>query len=159
MEQRNKKIDDFLEHRLRRSTLVKPREDFSRLLMQKVILEHKRLAEENKKERIVKYVLGSFSTFMISFTIIIGYLYGKAESVASDSGEGVSTTVEQSNSLVGRLVTVVQSLFLSVLNFFGISISTTTLNVALIIILVIGIYLIGERLFLRGKYKSSVQLK
>jgi hypothetical protein len=66
----------------------------------------------------------------------MGYLYGKAESVASDSGEGVSTTVEQSNTLVGRLVTAVQSLFLSVLNFFGISISATTLNVALIILVV-----------------------
>ncbi|HEY3251281.1 MAG TPA: hypothetical protein VGK25_09205 [Ignavibacteria bacterium] len=158
MTERNKKIDEFLDQKLRRSILVQPRDDFSQLLMQKVTLEHKRLTEENKKERIVKYVLGSFSTFMIGFTIVMGYLYGKAESTATGSVYDVNTTVERSNSLVGRLVTAVQTFFLYVLNFFGVSISATTLNIALIIILVIGIYLIGERLFLRGKYKSSLNI-
>jgi len=121
--------------------------------MQKVITEHKRLAEETRKERIVKYVLSSFSTFMIGFTVVIGYMYGNSD--AGSSGE----TVERSNTLVGRLVTAVQSLFLTVLEFFGVSISPATLNVALVILLVVAVFLIGERLFLRGRYRSSVQMK
>jgi len=150
MAQSNKKIDDFLDQKLRRSRVIQPKDDFSKLLMQNIISEHKRLAEETRKERLVKYVLGTFSTFMIGFTVIMGYLYGKSETVASNS----ELTVERSNTLVGRLVTAVQSVFLYVLNFFGVSISSTTLNIALIILLVIGVYLLGERLFLRGKYKS-----
>ena len=149
-----KRIDEFIEQKLSRSNLVKPREDFQELLMQKVTIEHKRLTEENRKERIVKYVLGSFSTFMIGFTVVIGYLYGKSGAVSSDTG--LSTTVERSNTLVSRLVYGVQWLFLKVLDFFGVSINTTTLNIALIILLVIGIFLIGERLFLRGKYKTGI---
>jgi len=150
MAQSNKKIEEFLDQKLRRSSVMAPREDFSRLLMQKVITEHKRLTEESRKERIVKYVLGSFSTFMIGFTVVIGYLYGKSDTITS----GSEVTVERSNSIVGKLVSAIQSVFISVLNFFGVSISTTTLNVALIIILVVGVFLIGERLFLRGRYKS-----
>lgn len=152
----NKRIDEFIDHKLRRSDLSRPREDFQKLLMQKVLSEHKRLVEETRKEKIVKYVLSSFSTFMIGFTIVIGYMYGRADSVTSGSGVGA---VERSNTLVGRLVTAVQSLFLSILDFFGVSISPSTLNIALIIFLVISVFLIGERLFLRGKYKSSVQTK
>ena len=148
-----KRIDEFLEQKLRRSALFQTRSDFQALLMQKIVLEHKKLTEENRKEKIVKYVLGSFSTFMIGFTIIIGYMSGKTESIST------GTTVERSNTLVGRLVYAVQTLFLEVLEFFGVSISTTTITVALIILLVIGVFLMGERLFLRGKFKSRVQIK
>ena len=147
-----KRIDEFLEQKLRRSALVQTKSDFQGLLMQKVVLEHKKLTEENRKEKIVKYVLGSFSTFMIGFTIIIGYMSGKTESIST------GTTVERSNTLVGRLVYAVQTLFLEVLNFFGVSISSTTVTVALIILLVIGVFLMGERLFLRGKYRSSINI-
>src|SRR3989304_6420134 len=93
-----KRIDEFLEQKLRRSALVQTKSDFQGLLMQKVVLEHKKLTEENRKEKIVKYVLGSFSTFMIGFTIIIGYMSGKTESIST------GTTVERSTTLVGRLV-------------------------------------------------------
>ena len=147
-----KRIDEFLEQKLRRSALFQTRSDFQALLMQKIVLEHKKLTEENRKEKIVKYVLGSFSTFMIGFTVVIGYMSSKTESVIT------GTTVERSNTLVGRLVYAVQTLFIEVLNFFGVSISSTTVTVALIIFLVIGIFLMGERLFLRGKYKSSVNI-
>jgi len=150
MAQSNRKIDDFLDQKLRRVPVIQPKDDFSKILMQKVITEHKRLTEETKKERIVKFVLGFFSTFMIGFTVVIGYLYGKSDVITS----GSEVTVERSNSMAGKLVTAIQSVFLSVLNFFGVSISPTTLNIALIILLVIGVYLLGERLFLRGKYKS-----
>jgi hypothetical protein len=155
MTNNHKKIDEFLDHKLRRSSLVQPRSDFQALLMQKVVAEHKKLVEETRKERIVKYALGSFSTLMIGFTIVMGYFYGRAENVTA-SGD---IAVERSNTLVSRLVSAVQSVFLYVLNFFGVSINPTTLNVAIIIILVVGIFLIGERLFLRGRYKSSVQIK
>lgn len=150
-----KRIDELIEQKLSRSALAKPRDDFQKLLMQRITQEHKKLVEESRKEKIVKYVLGSFSTFMIGFTIVMGYLYGK--SGAADTG--LNTTVERSNTLVGRLVYAVQSLFLTVLDFFGVSISPATLNVAIIIILVISVFLIGERLFLRGRYKSSTQMK
>lgn len=152
-----KQIDEFLDLELGKSKLARPRDDFQKLLMQKVIAEHKKLVEETRKERIVKYVLGAFSTFMIGFTIVIGYLYGKAESVSAASD--VNATVERSNTLVGRLVYAVQWLFLSVLNLLGVSVSPAALNIAIIIILVVTVFLVGERLFLRGKYKSSVQAK
>jgi len=154
----NKKIDELLDQKLRKGSIVQPRSDFQKLLMEKVILEHKKLVEETKRERIVKYVLGSFSSLMIGFTVVMGYLSGKSGAGSTLNGVDVET-VERSNTLVSRLVSAVQSVFLYVLNFFGVSISTSTLNVALIIILVMAVFLIGERLFLRGKYKSSVQIK
>ena len=147
-----KRIDEFLDQKLSRSALVQPKSDFQKLLMQKVVLEHKKLTEENRKEKIVKYVLGSFSTFMIGFTVVIGYISSKAESITT------GTTVERSNTIVGRLVYAIQTLFIEMLNFFGVSISSTTVTVALIILLVIGVFLMGERLFLRGKYRSSINI-
>ena len=75
---------------------------------------------------------------MIDFTVVIGYMYGKSDTVSS--GE----TVKRSNTLAGRLVTAMQSLFLNVLEFFGLSISPATVNVALIILLIVTVFLIGE---------------
>jgi len=149
-----KRIDEFLEQKLSRSSLVQTKDDFQKILMQKIVTEHKKLVDENRKEKIVKYALGSFSTFMIGFTIVLGYITSKSESVSS----GTNVAVERSNTLVGRLVYAVQSVFIEVLNFFGVSISPTTLTVALIIVLVVGVFLMGERLFLRGKYKSGINI-
>jgi hypothetical protein len=48
---------------------------------------------------------------------------------------------------------------MSVLDFFGVSITSGSLSIILVVFLVVAVFLIGERLFLRGRFKSGMQLK
>ena len=159
MREKSKYIDDITDSRLRTSRLSKTSGDFTKHLMQRISAENKALVEERKSERIVKYVIGSFSMLIIGFTVMLGILSG-ASRQSADETAGISfSTVQTSNSLIEQLLFYIQSFFLKALNFFGISLDSGTLNIILIIALLVAVFMAGERLFTRGKLKSSIQLK
>jgi hypothetical protein len=157
MRDKNKYIEDFIESKLRSGSLKKTSDDFSKHLMQRIAAENKALAEERKSERIVKYVISSFSIFAIGFTVLLGVLSSTGK---QSTGEGVEfSSIQTSNSLIEKLMYYVQSFFLDVLGFFGLSLSAGSINVMLIVILVVAVFILGERIFLRGRLKSGIQLK
>lgn len=159
MRDKNKYIEEFIESKLRKSGLKKTSGDFTVHLMKRITAENKALLEERKSDRIVKYAIGSFSFFVLAFTFALGII-SKTEGVKSSDSTGVGfDTVQTSNSLIDRMVYYIESFFMSILNFFGLSISTSSLSIILIVVLVVAVFLIGERLFLRGRFKSSIQMK
>ncbi len=159
MRDKNKYIDEILDVKLRKSKLSAATGDFTSHLMKRIIAENKALMEEKKSDRIVKYVIGSFSFMMLALTLFLGFI-SKTSSVNSDETISVAfDTLQRSNSILETMVYYIQSLFTNVLSFFGLSLSSGSVNIILVVILVAAVYLIGERLFLRGKLKSSMQVK
>jgi hypothetical protein len=159
MRDKNKYIDEIVEGRLRASSLNKPSGDFTKHLMQRISAENRSLAEERKSERIVKYAIGTFSLFVIAFTVTLGIISSAGKQVSGDSTGVGFDSVQTSNSLVEQLMFYVQGFFINALNFFGLSLDSGSVNIILIVAVLVGIFLIGERLFLRGKMRSSIQLK
>jgi hypothetical protein len=159
MRDKNKYIDEIVEGRLRASSLNKPSGDFTKHLMQRISAENRSLAEERKSERIVKYAIGTFSLFVIAFTVTLGIISSAGKQDSGDSTGVGFDSIQTSNSLVEQLMFYVQGFFINALNFFGLSLDSGSVNIILIVAVLVGVFLIGERLFLRGKMRSSIQLK
>lgn len=159
MRDKNKYIDEILEAKLRNSKLISSTGDFTSHLMKRITAENKALMEERKSDRVVKYVIGSFSFLMLALTFFLGFI-SKTSSVNSDETISVAfDTLQRSNSILETMIYYIQSFFTNVLQFFGFSLSSSSTNIILVVILVAAVNLIGERLFLRGKLKSSMQVK
>ena len=159
MRDNNKYIDEILDSKLRKSRLSNATGDFTSHLMKRITAENKALMEEKKSDRVVKYIIGSFSFLMLAFTFAMGIL-SKRAAVNSDESAGIAfDTMQRSNSILDTMVYYIQSFFTSVLSFFGVSLSGSSVNIILVVVLVAAVYLVGERLFLRGKFKSSMQSK
>lgn len=157
MRDKNKYVDDFIESKLRTSELSRTPGDFTSHLMKRIAAENKSLAEQRKSERIVKYAIGSFSVFIIAFTVVLG-VASTTGARGEDSGVGFNS-LQTSNSLIEQLLFWVQGFFMDVLSFFGLSLGSGAFNIILIVALVIAVFVVGERLFIRSKLKQSVQLK
>ena len=159
MRDKNKYIDEFVESKLRTSRLNRTSADFTQHLMSRITAENKALLEERKGDRIVKYVIGTFTFLILGFTLILGFVSSTGTQQTTE-GTGVGfNTVQTSNSFVETMLFYIQSFFMNVLSFFGVSLSPGSVTIMLLVILVVAVFLVGERLFLRGKYKSSVELK
>ncbi|HMQ78352.1 MAG TPA: hypothetical protein PKE39_08845 [Ignavibacteria bacterium] len=159
MREKNKYIDEIIDAKLRKSRLSTASGDFTSHLMKRITAENKALMEEKKSDRVVKYIIGSFSFMMLAFTFAIG-LISKSAAVNTDETTGVAfDTMQRSSSWLESMVYYIQGFFTNVLSFFGLSLSSSSINIILVVILVAVIYLVGERLFLRGKMKQSMQVK
>ena len=159
MRDKNKFIEDFIESRLRNSSLERASGDFTKHLMKRITAENKALMEERKSDRIVKYAIGSFSFLMLAFTVVLG-IVSKTANVSSPDSAGVGfDSVQTSNSLIDTMVYYVQEFFINILKFFGVSISSGTVTIIMVVILLVAVFLIGERFILKGKLRSGIQLK
>ena len=159
MRDKNKYIDEIIDAKLRKSSVAKASGDFTSHLMKRITAENKALMEERKSDRIVKYVIGSFSFLMLAFTFTLGII-SKSAAVNSEESTGVAfDTMQRSNSILETMVYYIQAFFNNVLSFFGLSLSSSSINIILVVVLVAAVYLVGERLFLRGKLKSSMEAK
>jgi len=158
MRDKNKYIDEFVDSRLRKSSLNRTSPDFSAHLMKRISAEHKALVEERKSDRIVKYAIGSFSFLMLGFTFLLGIL-SKSGSTGSETSDVGFETMQSSSSFIATVVYYVQQFFLSVLEFFGVSLTPGSMTIIMVVALVVLVFIAGERLFLRGKLRSSIQMK
>lgn len=159
MRDKNKILDEAIESGLRKSRSYRASGDFTAHLMKRIAAENKSILEERKSDRIVKYVIGSFSFLMLGFTFLLGMM-SKTASVNSDDTGGLAfNTMQRSNSILETMISYIQGAFTSLLSFFGLSLSSGSINIILVVVLVAIVYLVGERLFLRGKLKSSMEVK
>ena len=155
MRDKNKFIDEIIDAKLRKSSLKQASGDFTSHLMKRITAENKALMEEKKSDRVVKYIIGSFSFLMLAFTFALGIM---SKTAAVNSGVAFDT-MQRSNTWLETMFYYIQSFFGNVLSFFGISLSSGSINVILVVVLVAVVYLVGERLFIRGKMKQSMQVK
>ena len=159
MRDKNKYIDEVIETKLRKSELTKTSADFTQHLMSRISAENKALVEERKSDRIVKYVIGAFSFLIVGFTVLLGILSKTAGKQSTDTTGVGFNTVKTSNSFIENVLYYIEMFFRNVLGFFGLSVNSSSATIIMVVVLLVAVFLIGERLFLRGKYKSSVQLK
>lgn len=159
MRDKNKYIDEIIDGRLRSSRTSATSGDFTQHLMKRIAAENKSLAEERKSERIVKYAIGSFSMIVIAFTVGLGIISSTGTQSGGDSTGVGFNSVQTSNSLIEQAFYYIQQFFIRALNFFGVSLDSGSVNIMLIVLVLVVVFLIGERLFLRGRLRSSIQLK
>ena len=160
MKDKEKYIDGFIENKLRKSELKKTSGDFTRMLMERVNAENKSVLEETKRDRIAKYIIGTFSTLIIGFTVMLGYIGSKSSvSTGRETGVNLDSTFETSNNFFQQFLNYIELFFLKSLEFFGVSMNPKTVLIAMVVIFVVAVFFFGEKLFIRGKYKSSVQMK
>ena len=159
MRDKNKILDEAIEAGLRKCRSFKASGDFTQHLMKRIAAENKSILEERRSDRIVKYVIGTFSFLMLGFTFMLGMMSKSASVSTDDSGGLAFNTMRRSNSILETMVSYIQEMFTSVLSFFGLSLSSGSINIILVVVLVAIVYLVGERLFLRGKLKSSIEVK
>ncbi len=159
MRDNKKYIDEILEAKLRKSRLSEAPGDFTSHLMKRITAENKALLEERKSDRVVKYVIGSFSFLMLAFTFGL-VIISKTASVNSNETDGIGFDILHTlNSILDTMIYYIQIFFTNVLGLLGLSLGSSSVNIILIVVLVAAVYLIGERLFLRGKFKQSMQVK
>lgn len=156
MQNNNRKIEEFIDEKLRSSRVTKTSGDFSVHLMKRIALEHKSAKEESRWDSLVKYIIGSFSFLLIGFTVALGFISGTSKGVNNPStGINFSPAVETSNNYLERFIGFMESVFMGVLNFFGLSSNMRTFTVILLVAAVVGVFLLAERFVLRSRLRSS----
>lgn len=152
----NRKIEEYIENNLRRSSLIHTSEGFTSRLMQKVTAESRSAIEEIKRERIAKYIITFFITMALGVTVIIGLLTGgEVNSKIESTNVSIEPTIETSSNYIHQFVNFIASSSVSVLNFLGLTATPKTLNIILYLLGVFILYIIADRIFLRGRLKSS----
>jgi hypothetical protein len=157
MRDKNKYIDEIVDAKLRKSSLKDTSGDFTKHLMNRIIAENKALMEERKSDRVVKYIIGSFSFLMLAFTFTLGFLAKTSSVSKEETGSVAFDTVQRSNSFLETMVYYIQTFFTNILSFFGVSLSSASINIILIVALIAIVYIAGERLFIRSKLKQSIR--
>ena len=156
----NKHIDDFIENKLRKSPLVKTSGNFTAMLMEKIQAEGKLALEETKSDRIAKYIIGGVSSLIIGFTVLIAYLTGSKDTSTTDAtGIDISPALHSSNNYFERFTSFIESIFIKSLELVGLSASSKTVSITLTILGIVCMFLLAERYLIRGKLKSSINLK
>jgi hypothetical protein len=153
----NKRIDKYLEDKLRGSEIHKTSGDFTKGLMFRISEENKLALEESKRDRIAKYVIGSFSSLVIIFTIIIGYLSGSQSSVKTSNSFSIEPTIETSNNYLNQFLTFISGIFNKTLELLGLSLSSQTAAIVVGSLIAVSLFLLADRVFIRSRLRSPVK--
>ena len=155
MDLQKRKIDEFIESKLRQAKLENTSSDFSRFVMKRVSSEYKSYVEEEKRDRVAKYIIGAFSSLMVVFTFILGYLAkSDINSTVKSTGINIEPTVETSNNIVLQFLGYIQNFFVNVLAMLGLTATPQTISMIVGLVLVVAFYFLADRYFLKGKLKS-----
>ena len=156
MSLQERKINDFIENKLRQAKLDNTSAGFNQFVMKRAGSEYKSFAAEEKHDRLAKYIIGIFSTLMVVFTVVMGYLAkSQISSTVKSTGVSIEPTVETSNNFIQNLPVYVQAFFMKVLGLFGLSLSPGSVSIIIGLIFVLALYLVADRIFLKGKLKSA----
>jgi hypothetical protein len=155
MDIQKRKIDEFIESKLRQMKPESTSSDFSGFVMKRVSSEYKSYVEEEKRDRAAKYIIGAFSALMVIFTFVLGFLAkSDINSAAQSTGISIEPTVETSNNFILQFLGYVQNFFVNVLGLLGLTATPQTISMIVGLVLVILFYFLADRYFLKGKLKS-----
>jgi len=155
MDIKKRKTEEFIDSKLRQAKLENTSSDFTGFVMKRVNSEYKSYVEEEKRDRVAKYIIGAFSALMVIFTFILGFL-AKSDISSAEQSTGISIepTVETSNGIVMQFLGYIQNFFVNVLAMLGLTASPQTISLIVGLILVVVFYFLADRVFLKGKLKS-----
>ncbi|MGA2667769.1 MAG: hypothetical protein ABSF32_02500 [Ignavibacteria bacterium] len=156
MPDNSKKIEEYIDNALRRSSVYITSANFTSVLMERVAAENKTAIEELKRDRIAKYIIGTFISLTLFVTIIIGYLSGgEVNSKIETTSVRIQPTIETSSNYVQQFVGYIKSFSMGILNYLGLSATPKTLSILLSFLLIFALYLVADRIFLKGRLKTS----
>lgn len=150
----NKKIEEFLESKLRNAETHSVSGDFNKGLMFRIREENNLAKEESRTNRIAKYIIGMFSSLVVGFTILIGILSGSQPSTKTSASFSFEPTIETSNNYLNQFLTMIQDFFNKVLELLGLSYSSQTIGIIAGLIIAVSLFMLADRLFVKGKLKS-----
>jgi hypothetical protein len=155
MDLHNRKIDEFIEGKLRQTKLESTSSDFKQFVIKRVKSEYKTYGEEERRDRIAKYIIGVFSAIMVGFTVILGYIAkSDIDSTVKSTGITIEPTVETSNNILQQFLSYIQSFFINLLGMLGLSASPQTVSIVIGLVLAVIFYVVADRVFLKGRLKS-----
>lgn len=155
MDIKKRKIEEFINSKLRQAMLENTSSDFNSFVMKRVSSEYKSYVEEEKRDRVAKYIIGAFSALMVIFTFILGFLAkSDINSATQSTGISIEPTVETSNGIVMQFLSYIQNFFVNVLAMLGLTATPQTVSLIIGFILVVVFYFLADRVFLKGKLKS-----
>jgi len=155
MDLKDRKINEYIESKLRKSKLTDASGDFTSFVMKRVHSEYKSMTAEARRDRIAKYIIGAFSSLMVIFTVIIGYV-AKSEigSKTESTGIKIEPTVETSNNILQQFIAYISAFFENVLGVFGLSATLQNISIIIGLVLIVLFYFLADRVFLKGRLKS-----
>lgn len=151
----NRKIEDYVESKLRQTKLHSAAPGFTQFVMKRITSEFKSSVAEEKRDRAAKYIIGIFSAMMVGFTVLMGYLAkSDLSSAVKSTGVSIEPTIETSNNFLQDAMLYIQVFFMKVLGIFGLSLSPQSVSIIIGLLLIIVFYFVADRVFLKGKLKS-----
>jgi hypothetical protein len=155
MDLQKRKIEEFTDSKLRQAKLENTSFDFRQFVMKRVISEYKTYAEEEKRDRTAKYIIGIFSAMVVGFTFIVGFLAkSDLSSKVESTGISIEPTVETSNNILQQFLVYIQNFFVNVLGLLGLTVSPQSINIIVGLLLVIVFYFLADKFLLKGRLKS-----
>ena len=140
MQDDSKNIDSYLEENIRISLKASASPNFSLELMKRVELEKEFAKEDVKTERIVRYIIGSLTSLMVVFAIIIGFVMK-----TNEDGKEISYF----NSLINTFSTFVENVSLTAAETFGFAFNFETGIVILLIMVCVFLFSFAEKIIFR----------
>ncbi len=150
----NKRIEKFLETKLRNSESFAPSGSFNKTLMVRIIEENKMAMEEIKSNKLAKYIIGGFSSFVIALTVILGILSRGKTSVSTPNKFNIEPTIETSNSYFNQFLSAVQNVFSKAMEFLGLTSSSHTVEIVVGLLIALTLFMLADKFFVRGKLRS-----
>ena len=151
-----KKIEDFLEAKLRGAGGFTLPGDFSRNLMVKIQEENAQAREEMKTNKLAKYIIGGFSSFVIGLTIILGLLSGSKSTVSSPGRFNIEPAIDTSNNYINRFFGLISDMFAKVVSLLGLSNTSNTVELIAALVIAFVLFMIADRIFVRGRLRSNL---
>jgi hypothetical protein len=151
----NRKIDDFIERRLRQAPLSKTSSDFTSHLMKRMQSEYESALAEARSDRIAKYIIGVFCSLILIVTVILSYAAKSSVSSAIESTNiKIEPTIETSTNYFQQFLSFIQNFSADVFAFFGFSVSPQTVSIFAGLFVVFTLFFLADRILLKGKLRS-----
>ena len=152
-----KDIDQFLDERLRRSASRNTTSaDFTSSVMKQVKTEYDFALAESRRDRIAKYIIGAFSFATIALTLFIGYLSrSEVNRTVESTNIKIQPAIESSNTFIQQFLSFMQNIFTGALGLLGLTVSTRTVIILLVLLIVITLYFLADRFLIKGKLRSN----
>ena len=151
----NKKIDEFLDEKLRKAGGFTLPADFSKNLMVRINEESAQVREELKTNKLAKYILGGFSSFVIGLTILLGLLSGSKSQVTAPGRFNIEPTLETSNDYINRFFTFISDTFTKAVGLLGLSSSPHTVELIAALVIAFVLFMAADRIFIKGKLRTN----
>ena len=152
----NKKIDEFIEAKLRSSgSGYSLSGDFGKNLMVRIREEHALARQEMRQNKLVKYFIGGFCSFVIGLTVLLGLLSGSKAPATSSGKFNIEPTIETSNNYLNRFFGYMGDVFNKAMELLGLTTSSRTVELVVALLIAFVLFMLADKIFVRGRLRTN----